>query len=61
MRPHKRRLRHEIRSVDEEWTFGKKPDGHFGVLEHEYVSEQVKEALRQVVASHRWAWHGTLT
>jgi len=83
--------RHEVRSVDEEfsvdatagwlgasfslsygrgqipesgsqWTFGKKPDGHFGVLEHERLSsEQVKDALRQVVASHGWAWHGTLT
>jgi hypothetical protein len=87
--------RHEVRSVDEEfsvdagagirsgwlgaffsfsygrgqapqsgsqWTFGKKPDGHFGLLEHERLSsEQVKDALRQVVTSHGWAWHETLT
>jgi hypothetical protein len=86
--------RHEIRSVDEEfsvataggfsgwlggffslsynrgqilqsrsqWTFGKRPDGHFGVLEHERLSsEKVKEALRQAVTSHGWTWHGNLT
>ena len=87
--------RHEVRSVDEEfsveasvagqggwlgasfslsygrgpitqsgsqWVFGKKPDGHFGVVEHDHLSsDQVKDALRQVVVSHGWAWHGTLT
>ena len=44
------------------WTFGKKPDGRFGVVAREYLSsDQVKEALRQVVVSRGWAWHGTLS
>lgn len=54
--------RGQILQSSSEWTFGKKPDGHFGVLEHKHLdSEQVKDALRQVVTSHGWDWHGTLT
>ena len=54
--------RGQIPHSGSQWVFGKKPDGHFGVVEHDHLSsEQVKDALRQVVVSHGWAWHGTLT